>query len=82
VAEINQWAQEGTHGYQKGLKPSNQARPGDLLTFGDQHVALVKEVRGNQIITIEGNANGSGGVVQLSHPVGSGQIARPIYGSR
>lgn len=80
VAEINQWASEGTHGYQKGLKPSSQARPGDLVTFGDQHVAVVKEVKGGTIVTIEGNANGSGGVVQLTHHVGEGQIARPVYG--
>lgn len=79
VAQINEWASQGSHGYQRGLKPSNLARPGDLLTFGSQHVAVVKEVKGGQIITIEGNANGSGGVVQLSHPVGEGQIARPIY---
>lgn len=79
VAEINQWASEGTHGYQKGLKSSHTARPGDLLTFGDNHVALVKEVKGNQIVTIEGNADGSGGVVQLQHLVGEGQIARPLY---
>jgi hypothetical protein len=81
VAEINTWAQEGSHGYQRGLKPSSQARPGDLLTFGDQHVAVVKEVKGDQIITIEGNADGSGGVVQLSHRIGEGQIARPSYRS-
>lgn len=79
VAEINEWAQQGTHGYQKGLKPSDQAKPGDLLTFGSQHVAVVKEIKNGKIITIEGNADGSGGVVQLSHPVGEGQIARPSY---
>lgn len=80
VAQINEWAQAGSHGYQKGLRSSTQARPGDLLTFGSQHVAVVKEVKNGQIITIEGNANGSGGVVQLSHPAGEGQIARPVYG--
>lgn len=79
VAEINQWATEGTHGYEKGLKPSSEARTGDLLTFGDAHVAMVKEVKGNTIVTVEGNADGSGGVVQLTHSVGEGQIARPIY---
>lgn len=80
VAQINQWANEGSHGYQRGLKSSAHARPGDLLTFGSQHVALVKEVKNGKIITVEGNANGSGGVVQLSHAVGEGQIARPKYG--
>lgn len=80
VAEINEWASQGTHGYQKGLKPSSQARAGDLLTFGSAHVAVVKEVKNGQIVTIEGNANGNGGVVQLSHRVGEGRIARPAYG--
>lgn len=80
VAQINEWAQAGSHGYQKGLKPSSEARPGDLLTFGNAHVAVVKEVKNGRIVTIEGNANGSGGVVQLEHAVGEGQIARPIYG--
>lgn len=80
VAEINQWASEGTHGYQKGLKPSSSARAGDLLTFGNEHVALVKSVKDGVITTIEGNADGSGGVVQLTHKVGEGQIARPVYG--
>jgi hypothetical protein len=79
VAQINQWAQEGSHGYEKGLLPSSKAQPGDLLTFGDAHVALVKEVRGGTIYTIEGNADGSGGVVQLTHKVGEGQIVRPRY---
>jgi hypothetical protein len=80
VAMINQWAEEGTHGYTKGLKSSTEARGGDLLTFGDQHVALVKDVRNGLIHTLEGNADGSGGVVELTHTVGEGQIARPIYG--
>jgi len=83
VAEINQWAEEGTHGYSKGLKSSDEARPGDLLTFGDQHVAVVKEVKGNTIITIEGNADPRGeGVVQLTHLVGEGKIVRPHYGAK
>ena len=79
VATINQWASEGSHGYSRGLLPSSKAQPGDLLTFGNDHVALVKEVRGGRIVTIEGNADGSGGVVELSHRVGEGMIARPHY---
>ncbi|HTA98677.1 MAG TPA: hypothetical protein VK730_13675 [Solirubrobacteraceae bacterium] len=82
VADINKWASEGTHGYMHGLLPASKARPGDLLTFGDQHVALVKEVTPQGIVTIEGNADGSGGVTQLHHTFNEGQIARPYYKGR
>lgn len=82
VAQIRQWAGEGTHGYMYGLLPSQEARPGDLMLFGDQHVALVKAVGPQGITTIEGNANGSGGVVELHHSFSEGQIARPNYHGR
>lgn len=79
VAEIRQWASSGTHGYMYGLLSPTKARPGDLLVFGDQHVALVKSVGPNGITTLEGNADGSGGVVELHHSFTEGQIARPNY---
>lgn len=79
VAAINQWASEGSHGYQKGLLSSARAQPGDLLTFGDEHVALVKSVSHGVIHTIEGNADGSGGVIESEHQVGEGHVARPVY---
>ncbi len=82
VAQINEWASQGTHGYQKGLKPGSQAQPGDLLTFGSQHVGLVKSRHGNTITTIEGNANGSGGVRERTRSVNEGQVARPLYRSK
>jgi len=79
VAEIRQWASTGTHGYMYGLLSPTKARPGDLLVFGDQHVALVKNVGPSGITTIEGNADGSGGVVELHHSFTEGQVARPNY---
>lgn len=79
VAEIRQWASTGTHGYMYGLLSPTKARPGDLLVFGDQHVALVKSVGAHGITTIEGNADGSGGVVELHHSFSEGQVARPNY---
>lgn len=79
VAEIRQWASSGTHGYMYGLLSPTKARPGDLLVFGDQHVALVKNVGPQGITTLEGNADGSGGVVELHHSFTEGQIARPNY---
>lgn len=82
VAQINEWASQGSHGYERGLKPASQAQPGDLLTFGSQHVGLVKSRHGNTITTIEGNANGSGGVRERTRSVNEGQIARPLYRSK
>lgn len=79
VAQIRQWASQGSHGYMYGLLAPQKARPGDLLLFGDQHVALVKSVGPRGITTIEGNADGSGGVVERQHSLGEGQIARPNY---
>ena len=49
------------------------------MTFGNAHVAFVKAVTAHSIITIEGNANGSGGVVQLEHPYGTAKVVRPKY---
>src|SRR5262252_743437 len=79
VATINQWASEGSHGYERGLRSTREAKAGDLLTFGGEHVAFVKERTPTGIVTIEGNANGSGGVVQLFHSYNEGKIARPRY---
>jgi hypothetical protein len=81
VAMINQWADEGSHGYIQGRQASTPqtAKPGDLLTFGNAHVAFVKEANAKGVVTIEGNADGSGGVVQLFHPYGEGTIVRPKY---
>ena len=81
VALINQWANEGSHGYERGTQTASpgNVKPGDLLTFGNAHVAFVKAVTAHSIITIEGNANGSGGVVQLEHPYGTAKVVRPKY---
>jgi hypothetical protein len=63
VPTLAQWAQAGTHGYQKGILPTSQARPGDLIIRGGAHVAVVVGAAKNgQVTVIEGNANGSGGV--------------------
>lgn len=81
VAQINAWAREGSHGYQKGLLPTSAAQPGDLITFGDRHVGVVTRKDPNGTIhTIEGNT-GENKVSIESHPAGSGQIVRPAYPS-
>lgn len=79
VAQINQWAAEGSHGYQKGFLSTRQAQPGDLITFGNQHVAVVTKVLPEGVATIQGNADGSGGVNEQLYGFNTGQIVRPVY---
>src|SRR5262249_46147199 len=50
---INNWCAEGSHGYELGFKAN--PKPGDLMTFGDDHVALVEKVGRTEVTTIEGN---------------------------
>jgi hypothetical protein len=78
VATIRQWAQAGSHGYQKGFRAS--PRPGDLLCIGTSHVALVEKVRsGGALQTIEGNTSANK-VARLNvRHVGDGDLVRPDY---
>lgn len=76
VAEINRWCREGSHGYVKGYKAT--PRPGDLVTFGDGHVALVSKVRGDSVDIIEGN-NGAGTVGTRTIVKGQGTFVRPDW---
>lgn len=76
VAQINQWATEGSHGYQKGSRATPE--PGDLITFGNDHVGLVEKVSGNTIHTIEGNTSANK-VARSTRLKGSGRIVRPDY---
>jgi CHAP domain len=76
VAQINQWASEGSHGYQRGSRAT--PLPGDLITFGNDHVGLVEKVSGNSINTIEGNTS-AGKVARVTRLKGSGRIVRPDY---
>jgi len=78
VAEIRQWAEAGTHGYERGMRPGSQAQPGDLFCIGTAHVAFVERRSGSMVKTIEGNT-GSGRVSRGDRPAGGGQIARPRY---
>ncbi len=42
------------------LDESEEARPGDLVTFDFSHIGIVVEDQGDSILTIEGNTNGKG----------------------
>jgi TP901 family phage tail tape measure protein len=77
VKTIREWAEAGSHGYEKGVKKTPKA--GDLMMFGDSHVGFVQSVHGSTVQTIEGNVGGSGGVAHETRKVGEGDFARPAY---
>lgn len=76
VATIRAWAQDGSHGYQRGFRAS--AKPGDLLCIDTQHVALVEKVRGDQLTTIEGNTSANQ-VARRTRSKSEGDLVRPDY---
>jgi hypothetical protein len=78
VAQIRQWAQEGSHGYQKGFRA--HAKPGDLLCLGTTHVALVEKVGSNgALTTIEGNTSANKVARLNSRNASDGALVRPDY---
>lgn len=80
VAEVRRQAQTGDGGYEKGFVDASNAKPGDLILFGDRHVGMVRSVKDGQVNYVGGNQ--SNGVTVASTPVGSGDIVRPKYGAR
>jgi TP901 family phage tail tape measure protein len=79
VATIREWAEQGSHGYKKGV--SHDPSVGSLMMFGDSHVAFVQSVdkKAGTVEAIEGNANGSGGVVRRTRHISEGDYATPLY---
>lgn len=72
VRQLSDWAQAGTNGYQKGIRSTASARAGDLVVRGTEHVGVVAgRTSDGKIIVIEGNANGSGGVVKRTYSPGA-----------
>jgi hypothetical protein len=78
VSDIRAWATAGTHGYERGFRKTPQ--PGDLLLFGDEHVAFVENVHRDSVTTIEGNTSANQ-VARLSRLTSSGDLVRPAYPS-
>lgn len=76
VAQIREWTQAGTHGYQQGFKASPQ--PGDLMCFGTAHVALVEKVHADSVTCIDGNSS-AGQVARSTRVKSSGVFCRPDY---
>jgi hypothetical protein len=79
VAQVRQKAQAG-QGYVRGFIPGDQARPGDLILFGNAHIGMVRSVRGGRITYVGGNQ--SNRVSQGSAAARGATIVRPKYGAR
>lgn len=79
VAQVRAKALVGV-GYEKGFIPPAQAKPGDLILFGDAHVGMVRSVKNGQINYVAGNQSNS--VAEASVPFGGGDIVRPKYGQK
>jgi hypothetical protein len=79
VAQVRQKAQQGV-GYVQGFIHPDQARPGDLVLFGNSHIAMVKSVNGGKITYIGGNQSNT--VSQGQTGTGGVTIVRPKYGAR
>lgn len=79
VAAIRAKARAG-QGYVKGFVNPPQAKPGDLILFGDQHIGLVESVGRNGITMIAGND--SNRVQRRTVGTSGVTIVRPKYGAR
>lgn len=79
VAEVRRKAQAG-EGYRKGLVNPRNAKPGDLVLFGDRHIGMVKSVDGDQIRYVGGNQSDS--VTESVTSTKGVDVVRPAYGTR
>lgn len=80
VAQVRAKAQAG-QGYQRGFIGAGEARPGDLVLFGNSHIGLITGVKNGQIQYIGGNQSNT--VSRGTTRAGGGvSIVRPKYGAR
>jgi hypothetical protein len=79
VAQVRAKAAAG-QGYHKGVFSGKQAQRGDLIMWGDNHIAMVESVTNGKINYIGGNQ--SNGVTKGSTSAGSVDAVRPLYGRR
>jgi len=78
VAAVRQKAQQG-QGYVRGILSGHQARPGDLILFGNSHIGMVKGVSGGKIRYVGGNQ--SNAVTEGTASAAGANIVRPKYGA-
>lgn len=75
VAEVRRQTTQGGGGYEKGFVKT--PRPGDLILWGNNHIAMVESVKGNQVTYIGGNQ--SDNVTRRTTSIGDGDYVRPKY---
>jgi hypothetical protein len=79
VAQVRALADAG-QGYRNGVFSGGKARRGDLIMWGNDHIALVTGVKDGKISYVGGNQ--SNGVTNGSVNAGSVDAVRPLYGAR
>jgi hypothetical protein len=79
VATIRSKAQQGV-GYERGFINPHQAQSGDLILFGNDHIAMVDHIAHGRVFYVGGNQ--SDAVSEHNVPLGTGDIVRPKYGAR
>ena len=79
VAQVRAKAAAG-QGYHKGVFNGSKAQRGDLIMWGDNHIAMVESVKDGKVNYIGGNQ--SNGVTRGSTSAGSVDAVRPLYGRR
>ena len=77
VAGVRAKAQAGGQGYVKGYVPKNQVRAGDLVLWGNNHIAMVQKVKGGKVFYVGGNQSNS--VTQGETSVNGVDFVRPAY---
>jgi hypothetical protein len=78
VAEVRRQAEAGSGGYRKGFVSAANAKPGDLILFGNDHIGMVRSVKNGEISYVGGNQSDNVTVATTR----SGDIVRPKYGAR
>jgi hypothetical protein len=80
VAEVRRQAEQGGGGYQHGFIPTEHAKAGDLILFGNDHIGMVQKVVDGKVFYVGGNQ--SNGVTEAQVAAGGGDIVRPKYSAR
>jgi hypothetical protein len=75
VAQVRALA-KAKQGYRGFVNPA-QAKPGDLVLFGNDHIGMVQRVKGGKVFYVGGNQ--SDNVTQGEASVGSVDVVRPAY---
>lgn len=76
VAQVRSWAHQKQNGY-RGFVRSQNAKPGDLILWGNDHIGMVTANNGKGLTIIAGNDSNRVNKRRVSY--GDGDIVRPDY---